>query len=174
MLLREDGQHREQPPHTRVHRQVSLQGAQVRSRAGTPQPLLVTHQPPVSSCTSPARLLPPRLGREPWEVGWTSYVRGQLGICMAWMEVAWARKPATGFVSSCRNHTHQLSQTGGVKDPAASRMLPAGVSPVGETSWACSSLRKWATVGRCCSSPLCSIGFGLSAHLQDCLKSFLP
>lgn len=36
VFLRQDGQYRQQPPHACVHRQLSLQRAQVRRRTETP------------------------------------------------------------------------------------------------------------------------------------------
>ena len=82
VFLGEDRQYRQQPPHTCVHRQVSLQRAQVRSRTETPSSFPVIHQHPLSSCASAARLFPPRPSREPREVGRVRYVGGWLGICM--------------------------------------------------------------------------------------------
>lgn len=55
VLLREDGQHRQQPLHTRVHCQVGLQTASVRSRAETHQhPSHVHHAERPVSCRSSA------------------------------------------------------------------------------------------------------------------------
>lgn len=96
MFLREVRQYREQPPHACVHRQVSLQREQVRSRTETPLSLPAVHS---ARARRQRRSFHPERGESQgrwdgsvtWEDGWVSACS-----LMARVEVAWAGKPATG------------------------------------------------------------------------------
>lgn len=89
----------------------------------------------------------------------------QLGICMAWVEVVWARKPATGFVSSCRNHAH--------KQAVLKVLLQAECSMQASHRWVSPQLSK-GSLWEDAAPPLPALLYLGSLHISRTAQSLYP